>query len=588
MAGFDLWFKDDPDRFYHPDISTSTLLYQEYVTGISGDGKTVVGYAFFDSVGLAGYRWTMTGRSSGSRAEGVTEILPAPGLGRRFTPVDVSGDGRILAGNSSTQSGNSGVDYPGAFRWTRESGYQSLGVLPGYLATAARAISDDGQVVAGDALGPYTSAPNERRKTQALIWSESQGLRGLGFLPGTGYSQTVDISADGLVVVGNAWAEDGITHPFRWTQGTGMLSVEQWLAGNGIALPEGTVLLAVTAVSADGSVLAGNLKDYTDGWVVRVQPHRSGVLLDVGAYQRSLIDANRRLTLGLSGLANATLSGAHHRSLLDNGLVDESDRSCAWVQAEAADYDESRTRIEQAEVGVCTDLGPARLGLGLGKAKARQEWDLGSRSKSEGEYLLGEAAFKLGEQWQASVLGYHGRFDVDSQRRYYNGTAVHASAARPDAKVSAWRARLDWNDAAQWGGVSVSPYLSYTWNKTELDAYREDGGGFPSRFERSDWTTRDARLGTAFSGRIGERNELTVSLEAVRRLDKTVSGVRGEIIDLFGFDLPGGEVDRNWGQALVDFDHRFGNGSVLGVGARAASSGGDADWGVSVGYRMAF
>ncbi|WP_363796442.1 autotransporter domain-containing protein [Lysobacter firmicutimachus] len=548
------------------------------ISGLSGNGDVVIGDQFERNGLFQAFRWTRQG--------GVQRLLgtePSQTLAKA-----VSDDGATVVGNQMAFVANKNR----AFRWTEAGGMALVPLLPGHYLNSAADVSGRGDRVVGTtSTSVFPGSSNG--DTFGYLWSVSGGTVLLRPLAGYHFSNALTISRDGLVVYGDSYNggpyNSGLAsqEAYRWSEQTGTISVSYWLKASGVSLPAGTYLSGPTDTNADGSVVVGVTPE-NHVWIARVAPHGGGVLLDIDAYQRSLIDANQRLTLGLSGLANATLSGSHHRSLLDNGLVDESDRSCAWVQAEAADYDESKTRIEQAEVGVCTDLGPARLGLGLGKAKARQEWELGSRSKSEGEYLLGEAAFKLGEQWQASVLGYHGRFDVDSQRRYYNGTAVHTSSARPDAKVSAWRARLDWNEAAQWGGVSVSPYLSYTWNKTELDAYSEDGGGFPSRFERSDWTTRDVRLGTAFSGQIGGSNELTVSLEAVRRLDKTVSGVRGEIIDLFGFDLPGGEVDRNWGQALVDFDHRFGNGSVLGVGARAASSGGDADWGVSVGYRMAF
>lgn len=581
MDAVGLWFRDTPGQVVGIAISRSNLLRLSYATGISSNGKVVVGGAYFDGLGVAGYRWTMTGRLANGTVEGVTEVLPRPSPTTLFGPVDVSADGRVLAGNGSLSSG--------AFRWSSEGGFQNLGVLPGYLGSTANAISNDGEIIVGSAFEAIPETVFSNRRTQAFLWSQQQGLKGLGVLPGTAYSDAVDVSANGRVVIGNSWTGDGgITQAFRWTQETGLLSVEQWLLGNGIALPEGTKLSFVVAVNADGSILAGNLKDGSNAWIARVEPHRGGILLDVDDYQRSLVDANQRLTLGLGDLANATLSGAHHRSLLDNGLASESDGSCAWANAETADYDATKSRTEQLEVGVCTDLGPARLGLGLGKAKARQEWNLGSQSKSEGEYLLGEAAFKLGEQWQGSLLGYSGRFDVDSQRRYYNGTAVHTSSARPDAKVAALRARLDWKDAARVGGVGISPYAAYTWTRTKLDGYTESGGGFPSRFDRTDWSTRDLRVGAAFERSFGERNDLSVSLEAVRRMDKISSGTRGEIIDLFSFDLPGGELDRNWGQMLVDFDHRFANGSVLGVGARAASSGGDADWGVSASYRLAF
>jgi len=546
---------------------------------ISADGRTIVGRRASPApeVKSQTFRW--------SADQGLQILQAVANDGEYLWSVDdvaISGDGRVVVGVLTGISNLTGRSTPTRMVFWHEGRRDPLVVAgPAGMAWFGRIdISHDGRRVTGlaEAMQADGSA-----QYQAFLWDQAEGAKLLGVLPGAIASSPNAISGDGQVVVGrSSGAGASPQQPFRWSAQTGMISVAQWLAAYGIALPANTQLGEALSTNFDGSVIVGH------GWIARVRGPSGGVLLDVSGFQRSLIDANQRLTQGISELANATLSGAHHRSLLSNGLVDESDGSCAWANAEVADYDASKTRIEQLEVGVCTDLGPARLGLGLGKAKARQEWDLGSQGKSEGEYLLGEAAFKFGEQWQGSLLGYSGRFDVDSQRRYYNGTALHTSLARPDAKVAALRARMDWKDAARVGGVGISPYAAYTWTRTKLDGYVESGGGFPSSFDRIDWSTRDLRVGAAFERSFGERNDLSVSLEAVRRMDKISSGTRGEIIDLFSFDLPGGELDRNWGQMLVDFDHRFGKGSVLGVGARAASSGGDADWGVSLGYRMSF
>ena len=542
---------------------------------VSSDGRTIAGFRQDLSGGFRGdevFRWS---------AEGGLRIMPTPAgmSGHSFRDVDaISGDGRVVVGTYRD-------DFNRVRGYLWREGAEPLLIEPaaGQLFNDAVDVSYDGSRIAGNS---HSRGAMGNIVYQPYVWDLGTGTTLLGILPGMESASAMEISGNGQVVVGAAYNPSG-SKAFRWSAQNGLQSVQQWLAAYGVDLPENVALTTAATTNFDGSVLAG-ATSRGDIWLARVKGPAGGFLLDLAGYQRSLIDANQRLTQGIGALANATLSGSHHRSLLSNGLVDESDGSCAWANADVADYNASQTRTEQVEVGACTDLGPVRLGLGLGKAKARQDWNLGSRSTTEGEYLLGEAAFKMGAHWQGSVLGYSGRFDVDSQRRYYNGTAIHTSSARPDAKVSALRARLDWKDAVQVAGFGVSPYAAYTWTKTRLDGYTEHGGGFPSRFDRSDWSTRDLRLGAAFARGIGARNDLSVSLEAVRRLDKIASGTRGEIIDLFGFDLPGRALDRDWGQVLVDFDHRFANGSVLGLGARGASSGGEADWGVSAGYRLAF
>ncbi|WP_223620480.1 hypothetical protein, partial [Lysobacter sp. ESA13C] len=413
--------------------------YGVAISGLSGNGEVVIGDLVETDGLFQAFRWTRQGG-----AQRLSGMEPSQTLAKA-----VSDDGATVVGNQMAFRANKNR----AFRWTQAGGMALVPLLPGHYLNSATDVSGRGDRVVG--LTSTSVFPGSNGgDTFGYLWSASGGTVLLRPLAGYGFSNALTISRDGLVVYGDSynagpydsgWASQ---EAYRWSEQTGTISVSYWLKASGVSLPAGTYLSSPTDTNADGSVVVG-VTPQRQVWIARVTPHGGGVLLDIDAYQRSLIEANQRLTLGLSGLANATLSGAHHRSLLDNGLASESDGSCAWANAEAADYDESKTRIEQLEVGVCTDLGPARLGLGLGKAKARQEWDLGSQSKSEGEYLLGEAAFKFGEQWQGSLLGYSGRFDVDSQRRYYNGTAIHTSSARPDAKVAALRARLDWKDAAQ-------------------------------------------------------------------------------------------------------------------------------------------
>ncbi len=225
-----------------------------------------------------------------------------------------------------------------------------------------------------------------------------------------------------------------------------------------------------------------------------------------------------------------------------------------------------------AEVGVCKDIGSARLGAGVGTAQAKQDWSLGGGAKYDGQYLYLEAANAFGRGLEGSLAGYTGRFDTRLNRNYMNGVNVDTSSGRPDAQSTALRARLDWKDVAQLGAFSLSPYAAWTWMETKLDAYTETGGGFPAQFAAARWRTNDLRLG----------------LEAVHRFDDSTSGVNGQVVGLWNFGLPGQQVKQTWGRVTADVDHRLSNTTALTFGANAATTGGDASWSVTAGLRANF
>jgi len=102
-----------------------------------------------------------------------------------------------------------------------------------------------------------------------------------------------------------------------------MQSVADWLAAAGVVLPGGLSLYEATGVDAGGNVVVGKARD--DGgddraWLARLGP-AAGLLTDVAAFNASLLQSARRATLAGIDLVNLPLFGAHHRTLLDNGLV---------------------------------------------------------------------------------------------------------------------------------------------------------------------------------------------------------------------------------------------------------------------------
>lgn len=198
------------------------------VSGLSRDGGVVVGKGSgaYPNVDQA-FRWNATTGLVG------LGFLPG-GSWKSSIAYAVSADGAVIVG-ASRSSRAAGFE---AFRWTETQGMVGLGLLPGGVSSNASHVSDDGQIVAGNAT-TGTSAT----QLQAFRWSAASGMVGLGLLPGAASSVLLDLSADGQVAVGGSGSE-----AYRWTESTGMV---------GIGRLPGDTATSATLVSADGRVIVG-------------------------------------------------------------------------------------------------------------------------------------------------------------------------------------------------------------------------------------------------------------------------------------------------------------------------------------------
>lgn len=590
-----------------------------YAKGVSADGAVTVGIAE-TSVGVRAYRWTQGGGMQNLGTLG----------GTMSEAWAVSANGAVVVGGSSLAGG----DYR-AFRW--ENGVmQDLNTLPGYQISLAKGVSADGSVAVGYAQnGPLN---------QAVRWNGS-AIEGLGMLAGMDGSVANGVSADGTVVVGRSYRSgvshavrwtsggiedlgnlgrtfssanaisangavvvgygetaDGSTRAFRWTQSGGMQSVADWLAAAGVTVPAGMNLEEATAVNADGTVVVGygeNASSHTEAWLARVTPPGNPApaptnpapgsgLINVNAFNATVAEAGARAAQAGTELLNLALFGAHHRSLLDSGLARTKDGACAWATADAARYAATDTRAALAEAGLCKDIGSMRLGAGVGQAWSKQGWSLGGKAEYDGQYLVAEIANAFGGGLEASLTGYYGRFDADLHRKYRNGATVDTSVGKPDAAAAALRARLDWKDAFQAGAFSLSPYAAYTHMRTKLDAYTETGGGFPVAYGAAKWKIEDLRVGLAGTTALSAVTSLRLAGELAHRFDDSTDGVKGRVLGLWGFALPGRKVKQDWVRATLDVDRRLSASSLLTFGANFATQGGDPSWGLTVGYRASF
>jgi uncharacterized membrane protein len=212
-------------------------------------------------------------------------ILNLQTLGENVAPITLSADGNIIVGENNGQT----------FRWTSQTGLQTLGTFPrdsflkvtnaGNISVKARedlpdvgtirkdesatsiatAISSNDTAIVGTSTSndsvinlPFQRPPfTPIYQNHAFRWTQETGITDLGVLRSGGYSIANAVSADGSVVVGQSVNPfDGVRKPveeaslaFRWTKETGMTNIDLG------SLQRYTNY--ATAVSGDGSIVGG-------------------------------------------------------------------------------------------------------------------------------------------------------------------------------------------------------------------------------------------------------------------------------------------------------------------------------------------
>ncbi len=154
----------------------------------------------------------------------------------------ISDDGSTVVGNS--WYGPTGAYVIEGFRWTRTEGMVGLGFLPGARSGGSQAygVSADGSVFVGGS--------SSAEGSQAFRWTAASGMVGLGYVPGGTFSGAQNVSANGSVVIGGSVVSLRGEEAFRWTQASGMVGLGD--------LPGGDFQSWATAASADGSVVVGH------------------------------------------------------------------------------------------------------------------------------------------------------------------------------------------------------------------------------------------------------------------------------------------------------------------------------------------
>jgi probable HAF family extracellular repeat protein len=196
-----------------------------FMTALSADGRTVVGYERRDS--SRAWRWT--------EARGL-ESLVLPNDSLASFAYDVSHDGSVIVGTLRPPAGDDARERP--FRWTLEGGVGALALPDASPGERAQGTNRDGTMLVGDSSVYGELVPN------GYVWTEA-----LGFVPTGGVWEVSRVSADSSTIIGRI-DEETWGYPARWTSELGLVRVADLL--NCMAY----------GVSADGSVIVGGVWNF--------------------------------------------------------------------------------------------------------------------------------------------------------------------------------------------------------------------------------------------------------------------------------------------------------------------------------------
>lgn len=223
------------------------------IHGMSADGSFLIGTGGNSGGNNEAFYWT--------QATGIVPMGDLPGGSFGSAAQGVSNSGARTVGYGSGAVG-AGLQ---AFYYMMATGMVPLGFLPGTEAdptreTVAWGISASGATIVGQ------SQTNAKR--EAWRWTQATGMQSIES-PAQQSSQANDVSADGKIVVGQAFPGGPGSFPFIWDATNGMRDIEQVLAGLGINTGWQDFFWA-GSISDDGQTIAGygrNASGGLEGWV---------------------------------------------------------------------------------------------------------------------------------------------------------------------------------------------------------------------------------------------------------------------------------------------------------------------------------
>ncbi|MFZ9200941.1 MAG: autotransporter domain-containing protein [Opitutales bacterium] len=541
----------DPDEFVTADMIPLTA------TAISADGSTVVGDAY-DAAGV----WRLR-RADGN---GVTALELPHSTWSGGSAIATSANGDVVIGYATRVEGGNfhAVSWNAAGNLTQLNPLQSDDV-----GSIASFVTPDGSVVAGD----YFS--NVGSGVVPFIWNQTEGFTALGDPLASDDQVLVNsLSDDGLVLSGNRFDAAGITS-WYWTKETGFVDLEK-LDGYEEDLSY------VTGVDVDSGIVYGCFADggyflRSNEGIINPQEWVTSLNCPIGSTAAAFM------------LSSQPMEGAHHRPLSEYAIPGKD--SFAWVTGDYGIATRSQDLRQGAgEIGYGFRVGKdGVIGFSGGYYDQSQDFALGGTGDSTGRYLVVEAGFGLG--WgQASFTALAGNTKVDTVRGYTVGLGTDYSSGYTEGRSYAFRARLDGQAFGTIAGSTLSPFVSVTFDRTELDGYAETGGAFPAIFnDRSD-DRIVTRLGLVARTKLGASDTLRTSLEVAHNSSGAAAPVTGTdtATGLVDFSVPGTSDRSTWARLGLDLDHQIDPVTVLNLTVQGSTRGDAFDLAFAVSLRRGF
>ncbi|MCC6415950.1 MAG: PEP-CTERM sorting domain-containing protein [Opitutaceae bacterium] len=258
---------------------------QEFITGLSSDGSTVVGFARTGPGGPPAERlWTPYIWSNGTATAlatpsalnviNSTYAISADGsqVSLRFenqyylwtsggglgSPVTekiqtFSSDGSTYVTNTTYHHNSASTALPSVSSLTPENGHN-------WNSLELRALTANGQVAVGSVINDVSTYTDPDFRSQAVRWTEAGGYQLLGYLPGFRESDALNISDDGSIITGMYGPpvddiESYTMYPFIWDLTTGMRPLGDALAAAGLDVTGWEFQSG--AIAADGTTIVG-------------------------------------------------------------------------------------------------------------------------------------------------------------------------------------------------------------------------------------------------------------------------------------------------------------------------------------------
>jgi probable HAF family extracellular repeat protein len=227
-----------------------------FATDTNSDGAVIVGYSdIAGGVNWHAFRWTQAG--------GMIDLGAANGAASFSRAFGTSTDGTVVVGEGDFPGGFGNIRQ--AFRWTQTGGFQRLGSVQPDWPSVANAVTGDGSVIIGHSGFPLVVNNRQSNTTRAFRWTQAAGMQNLGVLPGFEASTATAVSDDGAIVVGfctngivdrNApggriRGDSATSRAFYWTQQNGMRDLTQLLNTANVLNP-GVSFVSATGMSLEG------------------------------------------------------------------------------------------------------------------------------------------------------------------------------------------------------------------------------------------------------------------------------------------------------------------------------------------------